>query len=297
MPRERQEKWRSFLLALLLTLVPLAMIMVVTVMAVQPSMPREQHRSDYQQETQPNYRPQPDDTLTVAVVGLSGGRAGDVLLIRFNPQYGQVPLSLLPANTLVTLEEETVTLEQAYAKGGGPAVKSALSQRLGVAVDRYAALSRDLLIRLVEKTGSVKFDVPLPIQYTRDGYSIDIPQGLRQLDGRDIVDILSYPNFSNAAEKSRVLGDLVAACINQNLDAAGEERSSGLFKFVVNLVDTDVNFADYELRRQSADFISRLDAQVAGNLPVSGSLLESSGALELSEAYSDTIRRYFQAVS
>ena len=40
-PLREENKWRSFLLAFTLTLMLLAFIMVLTVMAVQPSMPRQ----------------------------------------------------------------------------------------------------------------------------------------------------------------------------------------------------------------------------------------------------------------
>ena len=41
-----ENKWRTFLLAFTLTLMLLAFIMVLTVMAVQPSMPRQNIRDD-----------------------------------------------------------------------------------------------------------------------------------------------------------------------------------------------------------------------------------------------------------
>ena len=61
-------------------------------------------------------------------------------------------------------------------------------------------------------------------------------------------------------------------------------------------MDTDVSAADYELRRDAADFISRLDTDVSGSLAPAGTLLEG-GELELSEDYVSLIRRYFGAAA
>lgn len=119
-PLREENKWRSFLLAFTLTLMLLAFIMVLTVMAVQPSMPRQNSRDD---PPEISYRPVAGDALTMVVVGRAqDGSAGDFLLIRFNPQYGQVPLAMLPPETLVTLGGERLTLSEAWERGGGVSV-------------------------------------------------------------------------------------------------------------------------------------------------------------------------------
>lgn len=290
-----ENKWRTFLLAFTLTLILLAFIMVLTVMAVQPSMPRQNSRKD---PPEISYRPLASDSLTMAVIGKTqDGSASDFLLIRFNPQYGQVPLALLPPETLVTLDGERLTLAAVWERGGGTAVREALSERLGITVNRYAALSRDVFIRIAQKTGTVVFTLPYAISYERDGYSINIPAGERRLDAQDVADIFAYPAFEGGSlGKSELVGDLVAAIVNQNLEAASDKLSSGLFKLAVNLVDTDVSAADYELRRDAADFVSQLDTDVAGSLTPSGTVLEG-GELELSEDYVSLVRRYFGAAA
>ena len=270
-PRER---WRSFLLAFALTLLLLALIMVGTVMAVQPSMPNTLQK-DSADGQQLSYRPNDTDSLTAVVIGMRGSEPVDFVLVRFNPQYGQVPLTMLPPQTLVPLDGKNLTLVQAFETGGSRAVKAALSERLGVMVDRYARVDGDAFQRIVEKTGSVEFELPEDISYRRDGYSINLAAGSRRLDARDMFDLFAYPAFRRDQEaRCGLLGRMLAAWINQNLDAAGEERSSSLFKLTVNLVDTDISYADYEPRRRAANFLSQLDAQVAGSLPVSGTWLD-----------------------
>ncbi len=290
------ERWRSFLLAFALTLLLLALIMVGTVMAVQPSMPRALQK-DSAGGQQLAYRPNASDSLTVAVIGMRDNQPADFVLVRFNPQYGQVPLTMLPPQTLVPLDGKNLTLEQAFEAGGSRAVKEALSERLGVAVDRYARVEGEAFRRIAEKTGSVEFELPEDVSYRRDGYSINLAAGSRRLDARDMLDLFAYPALRRDQEtRCDLLGRMLAAWANQNLDAAGEERSSSLFKLTVNLVDTDISYADYEPRRRAANFLSELDAQVAGSLPVSGTWLGDGDSFELSESYVNLVRQYFQAI-
>lgn len=288
-------RYRSFLLAFVLTLLSLSLLMVGTVVAVQPTMPKNRIQRNAPNEIA--LRPPASDTLTLVVIGVSQNQAEEFLLIRFNPQYGQVPLTHLPKQTLVTLSGERMSLCEVYEKGSGQAVKTALSERLGIAVDRYVCLNTGSFLRIAEKTGTVIFTLPHPISYTRDGYPINLPAGERRLDGRDIVNLFAAPQLhEDEISRSTLLGELIAAIVNQNLDAAEKSTSFGLFKLAINLVDTDISFADFEIRRDSADFLSKLDTQVAGSLPVGGAWIGDAGYFELSEGYISILQQYFQAL-
>lgn len=298
MRRTEQNKGRVFLLTFALAALLLSLIMVGTVLAVQPTMP--QNHTDELPAQEPSYRPAASESLTMAIIGKNAsGGASDFLLIRFNPQYGQVPLAVLPPETLVPYKGETMTLARAWARGGGNGVKQALSERFGITVDRYAALSRDIFIRIADKTGSVVFEMPYAVSYHSDGYDINIPAGRRRLDGRDVADLFAAPSLEGGpVERAALLGELTAAIVNQNIDSAGKDVSPGLFKFIVNLVDTDLSYVDFELRRDAADFLSQLgDISVAGSLAPSGTLMPDSLSFELSEDYVSTVRKYFGASS
>lgn len=286
-----REQWKGFLLAFLGTLTVLSLAMAATVAAVGPSLARP----DSQEQEEPwTWHPQGEDSLTLAVVGLSGDRLQDLLLIRFNPQHSQVPLVLLPGAAAMDLGEERATLAELYEAGGGVLVKQGLSQGLGIVVDRYAAVDREQLIRLVDAVGTVEYDLPFPVDYQREGYDIRLPQGPRRLDGRELADLLACPQFSDAISRSRALGELIAQGINQNLSAASQGVSPALFQLAVNLLDTDVSYADYELRRQAADYLSRQPGQPAMSLPLDGAW-EGERFL-LSETFLRKVRPYFQEV-
>lgn len=288
-------KWKSFTVSFLITTAFLAVIMSGIVLLVQPAMPQAQSVEKTPAYT---YQPQALDTLTLLVISVDKqNQSSDFLLLRFNPQYGQIPLTLLTPKTAVTLNGRGITLAQAYALGGGAQAKDALSRRIGIVIDRYAVLTRDIFITIAEKIGTVVYTLPYNVSYNRDGFDVNLAAGERQMDGHDVADLFAYPDFKDGAVgKSEFLGELTSSMINQNLEASSDGLSSGLFRLTVNLVNTDVTYTDYELRKQSADFISKLTTQVAGNLPLSGSILES-GSFELSEEYVLLVRQYFQTIS
>ncbi len=294
MSQQQGGKWRSFLAAFFLTMAVLSIVMVVTVLAVQPAMPKNASR----QPSEPEYvyRPQQEDSLTLLAIQTSPSEpSANFLLLRFNPQYGQIPLSLLPPETLVPFNQEQRSLQSVYEQKGAAAAKEALAERLGIVIDRYAKLDSDAFLRIAQKTGTVVYTLPYDIAYTRDGFDIHLSAGERRLDAKDLLDLLAYPPFQrNTLEKSELMGEVLAALINQNLDIAAESNSSGWFLLAINLVDTDITYADYELRRQAADFLSGIDAQVAASFTAQGEFVGDGTGFALSDSFCELLRRYFQ---
>lgn len=287
MDQEKREGRKMFLTAFALSLVLLALAMVGTVLAVQPVMPG----MEQEPENSYVYRPPASDTLTMVVVGLSGDTPRDFLLIRYNPQYGQIPLALLPPETRV----DGGTLAEIFSKSGGEAMKRAVSARFGIAVERYAALDGAPFTRIASKVGSVSCQLPYEISYSRDGYPIRFAAGHQQLDGQDLLNLFDAPAFrGDPVEKSALLGEIAAQTINQNMGAAADKRASGVFKLAVNLVRTDLTSTDFELRRQSADFLSQMDREYAGNLPLAGQWEEKE--FVLADSFVDLVRQYFQPI-
>lgn len=280
---EKHEGRKLFFTAFALSLVLLALAMVSTVLAVQPVMPGSQEQEEYV------YQPPASDTLTMIVAGLSGETPMDFLLIRYNPQYGQIPLALLPPQTKLS----EGTLAEIFSKKGAEALKRSVSEEFGIAVDRYAVMDSNPFLRVAAKIGSVSCELPYEISYTRDGYPVRLAAGHQQLDGQDLLDLFAAPALrSDPVEKSALLGGIVADAINQNMSAASDKRASGIFKLAVNTVRTDVTSTDFELRRQSAAFLAQMQRQYAGNLPVEGTW--EGKTFLLSKGFRDLLRQYFQ---
>lgn len=284
MEGEKWEKQKTFLTAFAMAFVFLSLAMVGTVLAVQPVLPGAREEKEQYQ-----YQPAASDTLTMIIVGMADNIPRDFLLIRYNPQYGQIPLALLPPDTLAGEK----TLGEIYTKDGAEALKRAAAGLFGIIVDRYAVLSGNIFMKLASKIGSVVYELPYEIVYSREGNPIHFSAGKQQLDGQALLDLFRVPTFQQKpVEKSKLLGNIIAEAINQNMSAASEKRASSVFKLVVNAVRTDVTSTDFELRRESAAFLAGMDARFAGNLPVQGEWQD--GEFVLSEDFISQVRQYFQ---
>ena len=281
---EKWEKQKTFLTAFIMAFILLSLAMIGTVLAVQPVLPAAQEEKE-----QYDYQPPASDTLTMIVAGMAGNIPQDFLLIRYNPQYGQIPLALLPPDTLA----EGKTLGEIYTKEGAEALKRSVSSLFGIVVDRYAVLSGTIFMKLAAQIGSVVYELPYEIVYSREGSPVHFSYGKQQLDGQDLLDLFQVTTLKqNHVEKSELLGDIIAEAINQNMSAASEKRAASVFKLAVNAVRTDVTSTDFELRRESAAFLAGMDARFAGNLPVQGEWQD--GSFVLSEAFLSRVRQYFQ---
>lgn len=284
---EKRQKSRMFWLAFLLTLLLLAVIMIGTVIAVQPGMPGR-----VQQEEQYTYTPAPQDSLTMLLMG-ARGKGSDFVLLRYNPQYGQIPIAVLPKETRVLSSAGETTLDALLASQGPLAVKRALQTYLGVQIDRYAAIDENSFLQFLSRLTSVSFTLPQTFSYSRDGAGVRLEAGERRLDGRDVLDLQSAPELqSDPAQRSKLMGTLYAQMINTNLDAFGEPLCEQLFKMAVNMMDTDLNAADFELRRESADFLSRVKATVSAGIVIEGENVPNVG-FRLSEESKTQIQRYY----
>lgn len=296
MDYERRVERKNFIFAFTVTLILLCAIMVVTVMAVQPTMPQQPNASSAAEQYV--YHPVASDTLTVAVFFEEDKSLKDVLLLRFNPEYGQIPLTVLPANTMLHYNGEQTTLEALYPREIPKNIKEALSDELNIAIDRYACISQKTFLQLAKQTGSVRFKLPYDIVYTRGEYSVNLPMGDRRLDGQDMLNLFGYPDFAgDPEEKSKILGSLFSEMINQNLDLLGNSKSENFFKLFVNNANTDITYVDYEPRRQAANFVSELTATIAGEIPASGTVLEDGALFAPSDEYRTLLRQYFQNLS
>lgn len=279
---------RQFWLAFLPTLVLLVIVMIVAVAAVQPGMPER----DEQAYT---YTPSAQDTLTVVISGAQGDKS-DFALLRYNPQHGQIPLIVFPGETLVQTENGASTLQGVLDTYGYTAVKRALENELEVNVDRYIGISEAALREFMSRITSVPYTLPRTFSYSRDGAPVLLEAGERRLDAQDIFDLLKSPELrDNPRERAYITGELIARGINENLLSFGEPSGERLFKLIVNAAKTDLNAADFELRRESANFLSQVKATVCANLTPEFDEL-ANGALAANSESVAQLRKYYEII-
>ncbi|ACA98372.1 MULTISPECIES: LCP family protein [unclassified Picosynechococcus] len=124
------------------------------------------------------------------------GRSDTILLVRFEPEQGQVNMLSIPRDSQVRIPNVGITkINEANAYGGGQLAAQVVSDALnGVAVDRYVRLTTDTFKELVDAVGGVNVFVPADMQYTdqTQGLEINLEKGWQVLDGEQAEQFVRF---------------------------------------------------------------------------------------------------------
>ncbi len=282
---------RAFIMAFAVTFLLLALILMALVLYLYPKDAFFKPRSSTITPTS-IYIPKEEERLTLLLIGNDGTDAppGSYMLLHFDPVSGKIPVVVLPPETLVKNGNREETLASVYRFGGSRLVKQAVADTLMIPIDRYARFDLATFSKLVELVGSVDYQVPQALSYKGDGMDIQLNAGLQHLSGDDIANIIRYPVYEGGeSERCTKAADLVCSIINQRLNIALSTQIDDIFKTVVNMVDTDVAYIDYETRKDAAEMLTKLSIEPATPIPMEGKYNLDETAFTLSAGTMQTI--------
>lgn len=298
MTGEKSLKYRYFLLSFSVAFLVLSLMFFFLMNAVHPSTPPSLERK-LEEAAMPSvesYIPTAADTLTVLFIGAPAreASAGSYILARFDPVTGSVPIVAFPRQTLVEGPSGAETLSDLYRYGGAEYVRGALAATLGVDIDRYARLSVDAFISAADTIGAVEFDLPYELVIGEPGMQVTLRRGKQLLDGKKVSEIIRCETYEGGElTRCAVAGDLAAAIVDQRMDVALSTLADNIFERVINLIDTDISYPDYENRKMAAQFMARLEQKPAKPLPVGGSFSENKREFTLSDTFIAELRHSF----
>lgn len=126
------------------------------------------------------------------------GRSDVIVLLNFNPNTKQVSIISIPRDTYVELKNHTVhKINAANQLGGYKLSKRAVQRLLKVKIDHVIVFSMKSTIELLESLGPIKIFVPVEMKYhdLSAGLHIEIPAGLQELKGAQIMNFLRFRNL------------------------------------------------------------------------------------------------------
>jgi hypothetical protein len=89
------------------------------------------------------------------------------------------------------------------------------------------------------------------------------------------------------------VADLAAAAVNQRMDVALSAVVDNIFRTIVNLIDTDISYADYEDRKEAAIFLAKLGQDPGKALYVEGAYSEDGASYVLSDTFVAVLTQVF----
>lgn len=216
------------------------------------------------------YYPAAEDCLTVLFYGVefSDSVAGTYLLARFDPVRQGVTVAVLPPATL--LGEET--LADCYRYGGAIYARDRLSAHLGITIDRYVRMDLSGFIQAAGVIGTVEFELEEELALEEGEMAFTLNAGPQLLDGRKAAAIIRHRQYPGGeAQRSEIITSLACAIIDQRIDVATSVLADKVFSSIINLIDTDISYADYEQRRRAAAWLAEKNSAIAYPLTLEGS--------------------------
>lgn len=266
----KKQKARFFVLAFALSFFVLAMMGLIVVFVLNPV---EEENPSSQISTDAFYLPQEEDNLTILLTGRAPQEKAPLFfaLVRLDMLGGRIPVILFPPQTALDEQTGYATLSEAYQKGGAPAAAKALSDSFSIPVDRYADGDSQALIDAVNRIGVAEYELSKNLSYNKDGVFINLSAGRQLIDGQKFWDILRYPNYRESElEQCREGAKLIASYINSRFSAVLDQNAGALVGGLLDLVDTNFSYVDFESRLPALTFLSKLSGDPAHAYTLTG---------------------------
>lgn len=266
----KKQKVRFFVLAFALSFFVLAMMGLIVVFVLNPV--QEQSPSS-QISADSFYLPGEEDNLSVLLAcrGPQEGEAIFFALVRLDMLSGRIPVILLPPQMILDEETGYGSLAEAYQKGGAEAVARALETAYSISVDRYADGDGQSLIDTINRVGIAEYELSQDLSYNENGMFISLSAGRQLIDGQKFLDILRYPKYKGGQlEQCGEGARLIASYINSRLGAVLGQNAESLVSGLLDLVDTNLSYLDFESRLPALNFLSKLSGEPAQAYTLTG---------------------------
>ncbi|MCL2033927.1 MAG: LCP family protein [Oscillospiraceae bacterium] len=288
MDNDKKNKYRYFFFSFSAAFFMLSLTFLFLVLIVRPTVPDSLAGEPELLDGASVYIPKKEDALTVLFVGASPDLrdAGMIMVVRFDPVSGEMPVIVLPPQTAVSNNGKTEPFSQVYRYGGAEYAKDALAETLGVPVDRYVKMNAEAFVKAIDMIGFVEFQLPEPVTVTRAGAASTMNRGKQLLNGQKSVDVMTYKHYPGGFdERLFITGELTAALINQRMDICLSIVSDNVFEKIINLVSTDISYGDYHTRKPAAEFLAKLGDDPAYTVEASGELSGDGSLFVLSDTF------------
>ena len=140
------------------------------------------------------------------------------MLARFMPADGKIMLVPLSPYTTASADSNGQTIDQIFQASGASETAKALSETLGISIDRYMSMGQTCFENLCDNIGSITYEVEENMYYF-DKNSDDIVNYSKgdkiSLEGSQIRMFITYPKYkSGYAQNVLVAGEFMKSLIN-----------------------------------------------------------------------------------
>ncbi|QQE63590.1 hypothetical protein GFS31_02570 [Leptolyngbya sp. BL0902] len=201
-----------------------------------------------------------------ALVNSFEGLSDSMLLLRFNPQTGQLVVLSLPRDTRTYVRGRLTKLNEANAHGGPALAAESVSDLLGgVAIDRYVRINVQGVEKLIDALGGVTVTVPQDMRYQDDSQHlyINLKAGEQHLDGNKALQFLRF-RYDAHGDIGRIQRQqmFMRSLAEQTINPATIARLPKILSVVQSNVDTNLSVEELLALLGYASQVNRSNVQM-----------------------------------
>ncbi len=182
------------------------------------------------------------------------------LLLGYMPDRGYITVSAFPHITYVAANRSANTLEDCYKSAGMSYTAKALGDFLNINIPYYISMTHSDINSVIDSTGRFNYEVVRTLDYQHGNRHIRLEKGVREIDARAIVDIMTYPQYKGAEQERSDLAALVsAATLNDILLKYRNDSRLDLRSLLFENSDTSISGTVLEQRKDSFSYLLSAD--------------------------------------
>lgn len=170
-------------------------------------------------------------------------QAQAIVYLRFSRETATLYTSVIPVQTLVTVEGVSMTLAEAYHHTGAQYLCDRVASMLGVGINYYVDATYDQFVSLVDGSAmnGVNLNVPQDLQITlRSGTPLSLKAGTQFMDGERLLALLTAGQQKRSAWLGGVQNELAHILLEELTTLEHKRNPEGFFVSVLSGFSTNL---------------------------------------------------------
>lgn len=179
-----------------------------------------------------------------------------MLLARFDSARGELTLTSIPGNTVVSIRGKEITLDCVASEYGSDTLVEKIRAMTGLEVDSRVFFTPESAGKVFGMLGEIKHRIPNELSWkdADKGIDINIKAGRQTFDGKNTVDLVRYYSFpSMYHQKDEILLDFTKKIIKNLIDDFTYDELCGIMSSISEtaFVKGELNGEQIKLLRNS----------------------------------------------
>ena len=171
-----------------------------------------------------------------------------LILLRADKERQQFTYTVFPIDTYVDMNGRYIKLSEVYGRYGLDILLNKVYAMTGIAIDNYAVVSMEDFPALVDTLGGINYNVPCDMHYIdySGGVNINLKKGAQRLDGKGVLDLLMFNNYTDGGSRSKTTAELLKRFITTFISITNYNRAPVVFAQLEEAVDTDFTLDEFK---------------------------------------------------